>query len=104
MKKSMTAVRTNITADSVQSFIDGDFRPFDMLVDECQAEYIARKHNDLGLSLIAERNILVNAVSALQSLVNIYDDKSGRQWTTSTKRRALDEAHEAIKQALGEIE
>ena len=43
-------------------------------------------------------------LSALQNLVEIYDDKSGKQWTTSTKRRALDEAHAAIAQALGEKE
>lgn len=43
-------------------------------------------------------------LSSLQSLVEIYDDKSGKQWTTSTKRRALDEAHAAIAQALGEAE
>lgn len=43
-------------------------------------------------------------LSALQLLVRIYDDKSGKQWTTSTKRRALDEAHATIAQALGESE
>ena len=57
-------------------------------------------NKDDGVLMAASPRLL----SALQSLVNIYDDKSGRQWTTSTKRRALDEAHAAIAQALGETE
>lgn len=40
-------------------------------------------------------------LSALQQLLEIYDDQSGKVWTTSSKRRALDAAHAAIKKALG---
>ena len=42
------------------------------------------------------------ALSALQQLLEIYDDQSGRAWTTSSKRRALDNAHAAVNKALGE--
>ncbi|WYC18348.1 hypothetical protein [Citrobacter phage vB_CfrS_K1M] len=41
-------------------------------------------------------------LAALQQLVEIYDCTDGRAWTTSSKRRALDAAHAAIKKALGE--
>lgn len=41
-------------------------------------------------------------LAALQQLVEIYDCTDGRIWTTSSKRRALDAAHSAIKKALGE--
>nr|DAV89242.1 MAG TPA: hypothetical protein [Caudoviricetes sp.] len=41
-------------------------------------------------------------LSALQQLLEIYDDHSGKVWTTSSKRRALDNAREAVNKALGE--
>lgn len=41
-------------------------------------------------------------ISALQQLLEIYDDHSGKVWTTSSKRRALDNAREAVNKALGE--
>lgn len=41
-------------------------------------------------------------LSALQQLLEIYDDHSGKVWTTSSKRRALDNAREAINKASGE--
>lgn len=40
--------------------------------------------------------------SALQQLLEIYDDNSGKIWTTSSKRRALDNARAAVSKALGE--
>lgn len=42
------------------------------------------------------------ALSALQQLLEIYDDHSGKVWTTSSKRRALDNARSAVNKALGE--
>lgn len=39
---------------------------------------------------------------ALQHLVEVYDDPTGKQWTTTSKREALDKAREAINLALGE--
>ena len=39
---------------------------------------------------------------ALQQLLEIYDDQSGKVWTTSSKRRALDNARAAVDKALGE--
>lgn len=41
-------------------------------------------------------------LAALQQLLEIYDCTDGRAWTTSSKRRALDAAHAAVKKALGE--
>lgn len=41
-------------------------------------------------------------LSALQQLLEIYDDSSGKVWTTSSKRRALDNARAAVNKALGE--
>lgn len=41
-------------------------------------------------------------LSALQQLLEIYDDHSGKVWTTSSKRRALDNAREAVNKALRE--
>lgn len=39
---------------------------------------------------------------ALQKLLEIYDDHSRKVWTTSSKRRALDNARAAVNKALGE--
>ena len=50
------------------------------------------------LPLIEGKHLL----SALQQLLEIYDDQSGKVWTTSSKRRALDNAREAVNKALGE--
>lgn len=41
-------------------------------------------------------------LAALQRLLEIYDDQSGKVWTTSSKRRALDNARVAVNKALGE--
>lgn len=41
-------------------------------------------------------------LAALQQLLEIYDDQSGKVWTTSSKRRALDNARAAVNKALGE--
>ena len=41
-------------------------------------------------------------LAALQQLLEIYDDQSGKIWTTSSKRRALDNARAAVNKALGE--
>ena len=41
-------------------------------------------------------------LSALQKLLEIYDDQSGKVWTTSSKRRDLDNARAAVNKALGE--
>lgn len=51
-----------------------------------------------GFLLAASPDLL----SALQHLLEIYDDQSGKVWTTSSKRRALDKARAAVNKALGE--
>lgn len=40
--------------------------------------------------------------AALQHLVEVYDDPTGKQWTTTSKREAIEKAREAINLALGE--
>lgn len=40
-------------------------------------------------------------LAALQQLLEIYDDQSGKVWTTSSKRRAMDNARAAVNKALG---
>lgn len=50
-------------------------------------------------SLIYASTLLL---SALQHLVEVYDDPAGKQWTTTSKREALDKAREVIKLVLGE--
>ncbi len=51
-----------------------------------------------GFLLAASPDLL----SSLQRLLEIYDDNSGKVWTTSSKRRALDNARAAVNKALGE--
>lgn len=51
-----------------------------------------------GFLLAASPDLL----SSLQRLLEIYDDQSGKAWTTSSKRRALDNARAAVNKALGE--
>lgn len=41
-------------------------------------------------------------LAALQQLLEIYDEHSGKVWTTSSKRRTLDNARSAVNKALGE--
>lgn len=41
-------------------------------------------------------------LSALQHLVEVYDDTTGKQWTTISKKAAIAEARAAIDKALGE--
>lgn len=54
---------------------------------------------------VANANLIASSpelLSALQRLLEIYDDQSGKVWTTSSKRRALDNARAAVNKALGE--
>ncbi|HIC4880486.1 TPA: hypothetical protein ACW5FR_001697 [Salmonella enterica] len=41
-------------------------------------------------------------LTAIQQLLEVYDDQSGKVWTTSSKRRALDNARAAVNKAVGE--
>lgn len=53
----------------------------------------------------ANVNLIASApdlLSALQQLMEIYDCTDGRVWTTSSRRRALDNARSAVNKALGE--
>lgn len=41
-------------------------------------------------------------LSAIQRLVEVYDNEAGKKWTTSSKKAAIAEARAAIAKALGE--
>lgn len=56
----------------------------------------------LGLSVGYYHDNNKAMLAALQKLLEIYDDHSGKVWTTSSKRRALDNARAAVNKALGE--
>lgn len=43
-------------------------------------------------------------LAALKSIIECFDCTDGRVWTNSSKRRALDAAHAAVKLAFGEKE
>lgn len=61
-------------------------------------------HWELDDSVEHDFNLMAaspDLLSALQQLLEIYDN-SGKVWTTSSKRRALDNARAAVNKALGE--
>ena len=81
------------------------------------------RHNDNGIGAIslnlahvvarqswlkeAEANAKLIAaspslLSALLHLVEVYDDQTGKQWTTTSKHEAIAKAREAIYLAMGE--
>ena len=52
---------------------------------------------------LAYRDMLINElVIAIQQVIECYDSVDGKIWTTSSKRRALDNARAAVNKALGE--
>lgn len=52
---------------------------------------------------LAYRDMLINElVIAVQQVIECYDSADGKVWTTSSKRRALDNARAAVNKALGE--
>lgn len=52
---------------------------------------------------LAYRDMLINElVIAMQQVIECYDSADGKVWTTSSKRRALDNARAAVNKALGE--
>lgn len=56
----------------------------------------------LGFSVGYRHDNNKTMLAALQQLPEIYDDHSGKVWTASSKRRALDTARAAVNKALGE--
>ena len=63
-----------------------------------------RLHSKSDISAeLGHRDMLIdNLTSALQHLVEVYDDPAGKQWTTTSKKAATAEARAAIDKALGE--
>lgn len=52
---------------------------------------------------LGHRDMIIDKLNfAIQHLVEVYDDPTGKQWTTTSKREALNKAREAINLALGE--
>lgn len=46
--------------------------------------------------------IISELIVAMQQMIECYDSADGKVWTTSSKRRALDDARAAVNKALGE--
>lgn len=62
-------------------------------------------NGDFAMEQKANANLIASApelLSALQHLVEVYDDPTGKQWTTTSKKEAIAKAREAIDFALGE--
>lgn len=81
-----------------------------------EPEWVTDSNDNIAVARVTRYNTDANAqhanakliaaspdlLSALQKLLEIYDDQSGKVWTTSSKRRALDNARAAVNKALGE--
>ena len=91
-------------------------------VSEKRGDMIDIRHNDNEIGAIslnlahvvarqswlkeAEANAKLIAAApelleVLLHLVEVYDDQTGKQWTTTSKREAIEKAREAINLALG---
>lgn len=46
--------------------------------------------------------LIAELVVALRQIIEFYDSAGGEVWTTSSKRRALDNARALVNKALGE--
>lgn len=46
--------------------------------------------------------LIAELIVAMQQIIERYDSADGKVWTTSSKRRALDNARAAVNKALGE--
>ena len=46
--------------------------------------------------------LIAELIVAMQQIIEFYDSADGKVWTTSSKRRALDNARAAVNKALGE--
>lgn len=46
--------------------------------------------------------LIAELIVAMQQVIECYDSVDGKVWTTSSKRRALDNARAAVNKALGE--
>lgn len=46
--------------------------------------------------------LIAELIIAMQQVIECYDSADGKAWTTSSKRRALDNARVAVNKALGE--
>lgn len=70
-----------------------------------QLGFITTTNSSRRNECAANAHVIVAApslLSAIQRLIEVYDDPTGKQWTTTSKREALDKAREAINLALGE--
>ena len=69
-----------------------------LLINEYSYHKTEDEFHRIGILAVSAPELL----AALQQLLEIYDDQSGKVWTTSSKRRALDNARAAVNKALGE--
>lgn len=92
----------------------GTHGPWNYCADE--PDWVTDSNDNIPVARVTRYNMYANAqhanakliaaspelLTALQQLLEIYDDQSGKVWTTSSKRRALDNARAAVNEALGE--
>ena len=69
-----------------------------LLINEYSYHKTEAEFHRIGLLAASAPELL----AALHQLLEIYNDHSGKVWTTSSKRRALDNARAAVNKALGE--
>lgn len=92
----------------------GTHGPWNYCADE--PDYVTDSNDNIAVARVTRYNADTEAqhanakliaaspelLTAIQQLLEIYDDQSGKVWTTSSKRRALDDARAAVNKALGE--
>lgn len=97
-----------LSKESHKTIVSGSF------IDGYEGYLVASTYgNDTSGFYASEEEARHNAVlfvaapdmlAALQSVLECFDCTDGRVWTNSSKRRAFDDAHAAVKLALGEKE
>jgi hypothetical protein len=102
MKNSIKVTSAALTGAQIKSLIDGESKPINMMDGEAPCDFLSRIYNEMAADKINSDKFNRELLTAIQSLLEIYDCQDGRQWTTLSKRRALDDAHAAVNKALGE--
>ena len=70
-------------------------------VSAMTSEYLHSK-SSIAAELGYRDMLITELIVAMQQIIECYDSAVGKVWTTSSKRRALDNARAAVNKALGE--
>lgn len=100
----MKVTRATLSGKEIESLINGGSLPINMGDTESPYDFLSRIYIELASGKIEADAKVSVLVSSIQDVLMIYDCADGRVWTNSSKRRALDVAHAAVKLALGEKE